>query len=126
MTSEADNNFRAACRKLLDMVLEGKVSDNLQLNEAKKAVSKEFRLSTLPKNPDIIMAGNDEEQKKVRDTLRRKPVRTISGVAVIAAMTSPCACPHGVCVPCPGGPNSTFNSPQSYMGREPATMRAMQ
>lgn len=126
MKSEADENFRAACRKLLDMVLEGKVSDNLQLNEAKKAVSKEFRLSTLPKNPDIIMAGNDEEQKKVRDTLRRKPVRTISGVAVIAAMTSPCACPHGVCVPCPGGPNSTFNSPQSYMGREPATMRAMQ
>ncbi|AKB84271.1 tRNA uridine(34) 5-carboxymethylaminomethyl modification radical SAM/GNAT enzyme Elp3 [Methanococcoides methylutens] len=126
MTSETDDNFRAACRKLLDMVLEGKVSGNLELNEAKKAVSKEFRLSTLPKNPDIIMAGNDEEQKKVRDTLRRKPVRTISGVAVIAAMTSPCACPHGVCVPCPGGPNSTFNSPQSYMGREPATMRAMQ
>ncbi|WP_445474244.1 tRNA uridine(34) 5-carboxymethylaminomethyl modification radical SAM/GNAT enzyme Elp3 [Methanococcoides methylutens] len=126
MTSEADENFRAACRKLLDMVLEGTVSGNLQLNEAKKAVSKEFRLSTLPKNPDLIMVGTEEEQKKVRDALRRKPVRTISGVAVIAAMTSPCACPHGICVPCPGGPNSAFNSPQSYMGREPATMRAMQ
>ncbi|NYT18692.1 MAG: tRNA uridine(34) 5-carboxymethylaminomethyl modification radical SAM/GNAT enzyme Elp3 [Methanosarcinales archaeon] len=126
MASQEDDNFRAACRKLLDMVLEGKVCDNLQLNEAKKAVSKEFRLSTLPKNPDLIMIGTEEEQKKVRDILRRKPVRTISGVAVIAAMTSPCACPHGICVPCPGGPNSAFNSPQSYMGREPATMRAMQ
>jgi elongator complex protein 3 len=48
-------------------------------------------------------------------------MRTISGVAVVAVMTSPAACPHGKCFPCPGGPE--YNSPQSYTGYEPAAMR---
>ncbi|MCD4703154.1 MAG: tRNA uridine(34) 5-carboxymethylaminomethyl modification radical SAM/GNAT enzyme Elp3 [Methanosarcinaceae archaeon] len=126
MTTNNDKNYRVACRELLDMVLEGTISDKQQLVKAKKAVSKRYHLSTLPKNPDILMTGNTEEQYCARDLLRRKPVRTISGVAVIAVMTSPAPCPHGVCIPCPGGPNSQFVSPQSYMGREPATMRAIQ
>lgn len=124
--SDENDNFNVACKRLLDMVLSGEISDATQLIKAKKVISKEYKLSTLPKNPDIIMVGSEEEKLAVRDLLRRKPVRTISGVAVIAAMTSPCECPHGICIPCPGGPNSSFSSPQSYMGREPATMRAMQ
>ncbi|MEM0493517.1 MAG: tRNA uridine(34) 5-carboxymethylaminomethyl modification radical SAM/GNAT enzyme Elp3, partial [Candidatus Thermoplasmatota archaeon] len=32
-------------------------------------------------------------------------------------------CPHGRCLPCPGGPVS--NTPQSYTGYEPAARRAM-
>jgi elongator complex protein 3 len=87
MTTANTDDFKSACRELLDMVLDGTITDELQLNKQKKK---------------------------------------ISGVAVIAAMTSPAPCPHGVCVPCPGGPDSSFASPQSYMGREPATMRAIQ
>ena len=56
--------------------------------------------------------------------LVRKPTRTLSGVAVIAAMTSPARCPHGSCIPCPGG--VACASPQSYTGREPAALRAAQ
>ncbi len=122
----SDADFEKACRKLLEMVLEGSVTDKHSLNEAKKAVSKEYRLSTLPRNPHIIATGTPAEQEQVKGFLQQKPVRTISGVAVIAAMTSPAPCPHGVCIPCPGGPDSVFNSPQSYMGREPATMRGIQ
>ena len=128
MTAKAnpDPDFFKACREILEMVIKKDITDKQQLNEAKKKVSKKYRLSCLPKNADIIITGNDEEQETVRDILRRKPVRTISGVAVIAAMTSPAPCPHGVCLPCPGGPDSEFHSPQSYMGREPSTMRAIQ
>ena len=126
MTTMNIDYFKSACRELLEMVLDGTIKDELQLNKEKKTVSRRYNLSILPKNADILMSGNDNEQKKVKEMLRRKPVRTISGVAVIAAMTSPAPCPHGVCVPCPGGPNSVFESPQSYMGREPATMRAIQ
>jgi elongator complex protein 3 len=50
-------------------------------------------------------------------------MRTISGVAIVAVMTSPESCPHGKCIPCPGGPD--YNSPQSYTGYEPAAMRAI-
>ncbi|RLE57094.1 MAG: tRNA uridine(34) 5-carboxymethylaminomethyl modification radical SAM/GNAT enzyme Elp3 [Candidatus Methanomethylicota archaeon] len=53
---------------------------------------------------------------------KRKPVRTISGVTVVAVMSKPLPCPHGRCAYCPGGPQ--FNTPQSYYGNEPALMRA--
>lgn len=43
-------------------------------------------------------------------------------------MTSPAPCPHGVCVPCPGGVSRRDGcpTPQSYTGREPAALRAIQ
>ena len=42
-------------------------------------------------------------------------------------MTSPHKCPHGICLPCPGGPeNALFRSPQSYTGEEPAALRGRQ
>jgi hypothetical protein len=54
--------------------------------------------------------------------LRAKPVRTASGIAVVAVMSKPHRCPHiattgAVCVYCPGGPDSDFEySTQSYTG----------
>jgi elongator complex protein 3 len=56
--------------------------------------------------------------------LLRKPVRTMSGVAIVAVMSRPAPCPHGRCVFCPGGPEASV--PQSYTGYEPAAMRAIQ
>ncbi|WP_214044106.1 tRNA uridine(34) 5-carboxymethylaminomethyl modification radical SAM/GNAT enzyme Elp3 [Methanomethylovorans sp.] len=123
---DMNSEFALACRELLNKVLSGEIQNPDQLVKAKKLVSKYYKLSSLPTNADIIISGSEEEQLLVREFLRKKPVRTISGVAVIAAMTSPAPCPHGTCIPCPGGPASSFASPQSYMGREPSTMRAIQ
>lgn len=123
---DKNSEFALACRELLNKVLSGEIQNPDQLVKAKKLVSKYYKLSSLPTNADIIISGSEEEQLLVREFLRKKPVRTISGVAVIAAMTSPAPCPHGTCIPCPGGPASSFASPQSYMGREPSTMRAIQ
>ncbi|MGB9941024.1 tRNA uridine(34) 5-carboxymethylaminomethyl modification radical SAM/GNAT enzyme Elp3 [Methanosarcina sp.] len=121
-----EENYNRACREILEKVFAGEIENENQLNKVKKDVSKHYHLASLPRNGDIIIQGSPEEQAVIKEFLRRKPVRTISGVAVIAVMTSPAPCPHGVCLPCPGGPNSTFRSPQSYMGREPAAMRAIQ
>ncbi|AKB27455.1 histone acetyltransferase, ELP3 family [Methanosarcina siciliae T4/M] len=121
-----ETDYKRACRNTLEKVLVGEIKNEDQLNKVKKDVSKLYHLASLPRNGDIIMQGTPEEQAVIKEFLRRKPVRTISGVAVIAVMTSPAPCPHGVCLPCPGGPNSAFKSPQSYMGREPAAMRAIQ
>lgn len=52
--------------------------------------------------------------------LRAKPVRTASGIAVVAVMSKPHRCPHiattgNICIYCPGGPDSDFEySTQSY------------
>jgi len=57
--------------------------------------------------------------------LKLKPVRSLSGVSVITVMVKPMACPKSEpCIYCPGGPEK--GTPQSYTGREPACMRAIQ
>jgi elongator complex protein 3 len=119
-------NMQAACEELVSLIVAGDVSSQGELNRAKKAVSIAHRLPGLPRNSDILRAAAEDERELVLDMLQKRPVRTISGVAVVAVMTSPHKCPHGKCVPCPGGVDSIFNSPQSYTGAEPAALRAIQ
>ncbi len=78
----------------------------------------------MPKNSALLAAATPEERTLLRPLLLVKPTRTISGVAPVAVMTSPHPCPHGKCLPCPGGPEHPFASPQSYTGEEPAALRA--
>jgi elongator complex protein 3 len=66
----------------------------------------------------------EEERLRTGAIVHRKPTRTLSGVAVVAVMTAPAACPHGRCTYCPGGP--AFDSPQSYTGEEPSALRGAQ
>ncbi len=54
----------------------------------------------------------------------KKPVRMASGISVVAVMSKPYPCPHGKCMYCPGGVD--YGTPQSYYGREPALLRAIQ
>ncbi len=95
------------------------------LQSLKTELCGKHSLEKVPTNINILMSlppTKAEEQKK---RLLTKPVRSRSGVSVVAVMTSPKNCPHGRCVYCPGGMNSEFGDvPQSYTGNEPATMRA--
>jgi elongator complex protein 3 len=87
-------------------------------------VCRRYSLHSVPKNSSILAAANPGEREKLRKILMVKPSRTLSGVAPVAVMTSPAPCPHGKCLPCPGGPDHPFQSPQSYTGEEPAAKRA--
>lgn len=119
--------IESAAREIIEQLLRNEITDEKALNAAKKAVSIRYKLSSLLGNSQIFAAAHNEDEKQhVLEHLQLKPVRTISGVAVIAAMTSPAPCPHGLCVPCPGGVDSKFHSPQSYMGAEPAAKRAFE
>lgn len=83
-------------------------------------ISSSFRLSTMPRNEDIIRYL--PKSSSYRKVLMVKPAKTASGVAVIAVMPKPYECPHGKCIYCPGG--IEFNTPLSYTGTEPATRAA--
>ena len=87
-------------------------------------ICRKYRLMAVPKNSAILAAATHEERETLRRILLVKPTRTLSGVAPVAVMTSPYPCPHGKCLPCPGGPAHPFGSPQSYTGEEPAAKRA--
>jgi len=92
-----------------------------QLNKIKIKLCKKYGVKKIPTDIQIYSNSMDSDKLKIIT----KPTRTISGVAIIAIMTSPKKCPHGKCIYCPGGPKSEFGDvPQSYTGKEPATMRA--
>jgi elongator complex protein 3 len=101
--------------------LREQISDKLSkkdLFRIKRDLARKHSLKDIPNDVDVYLNTGIKIQSK--------PVRTISGVAPLALMTTPFACPHGKCVYCPGGPNSVFgNVPQSYTGKEPSTMRGI-
>lgn len=117
------DNVKPALRNIVDALLSGEIEGEAELEAMKKAAASALGLSSLPSNADILGCAMPQERDRLK-MLVRKPTRTLSGVAVIAAMTSPARCPHGICIPCPGG--ICNSSPQSYTGREPAAMRAAQ
>jgi elongator complex protein 3 len=103
----------------------------INLSKIKGEISKKHKLSYIPKLVDIIAAVPEAYKAKLLPYIKAKPVRTASGVAVVAVMSKPHRCPHialtgNVCVYCPGGPDSDFEySTQAYTGYEPTSMRAI-
>ncbi|MEM4222045.1 MAG: tRNA uridine(34) 5-carboxymethylaminomethyl modification radical SAM/GNAT enzyme Elp3 [archaeon] len=105
-------------QELIEAILNGTVSRE-EFEILKKKYAKKHKCK-IPSNPEIYAASNFDE--RVRVFLKKKPRRTLSGVAVVAVMTRPWPCPHGKCIYCPG----TGTTPQSYTGHEPAAMRGQQ
>lgn len=109
---------------IIELILEKKIQTKDDLHRAKVKLCKKYNLQSVPRDSEILanLPTDLLENGGASSLLRKKSMRTISGVAVVAAMTAPGHCPHGRCVPCPGGPEQ--NTPQSYTGYEPAAMRA--
>ena len=101
------------------------------IDSEKLSVSKRHGLPRGLSTAEIIDAIPSNYRDRILPLIRKKPVRTASGVAVIAFMCKPHRCPHVEqtgypCSYCPGGPDSDFDySSQSYTGYEPTSMRAI-
>ncbi|XP_043237976.1 elongator complex protein 3 [Amphibalanus amphitrite] len=104
---------------------------DVNLSRMKTRISARYGLDTSPRLVDIIAAVPQEHRATLVPKLKAKPIRTASGIAVVAVMCKPHRCPHismtgNICVYCPGGPDSDFEySTQSYTGYEPTSMRAI-
>lgn len=100
--------------------------DKLQIARLKSRLCKKYGVKKIPKDLEILLHAPQQDIPLLRQKLLTKPIRTLSGVAPIAIMTQPRHCPHGRCTYCPGGIGSPFGDvPQSYTGKEPASMRAI-
>ena len=93
-----------------------------ELELIRRKTAKTHKLKMPPGDAQLFSIIDDDLKLKIGKFLRRKPTRTLSGVAPVAIMTSPYGCPHGTCTYCPGGPE--FGTAQSYTGHEPAARRA--
>jgi elongator complex protein 3 len=107
---------------IIDLIQNGKIRTKAEIHGAKVKLCKKYGLNHVPSDVDILEHAPADIYPEIEAYLRLKPVRTTSGVAVVAVMTSPSDCPHGKCIYCPGGIN--FGTAQSYTGHEPAAMRA--
>ena len=67
---------------------------SINLTKIKAEVSKKYKLSYIPKLVDIIAGVPDDYKSKLLPYIKAKPVRTASGVAVVAVMSKPHRCPH--------------------------------
>ncbi|KXS11064.1 histone acetyltransferase ELP3 [Gonapodya prolifera JEL478] len=115
-------------KELIHALDQGKTPN---VNSIRRKTASRLKLHTTPRLVDIIAAIPEQYRTKLLPLLKAKPVRTASGIAVVAVMCKPHRCPHiavtgNICVYCPGGPDSDFEySTQSYTGYEPTSMRAI-
>lgn len=134
-----NERYMRACSDIASALIqdhEAQQNDNapkkdLNLNSLRSQMAKKHRLSNQPPLTAIIAAVPEHYKKYILPKLIAKPIRTSSGIAVVAVMCKPHRCPHiaytgNICVYCPGGPDSDFEySTQSYTGYEPTSMRAI-
>ncbi|ELA46893.1 ELP3 family histone acetyltransferase [Vavraia culicis subsp. floridensis] len=112
------------------LIKEHQKNTPININRTIGMVSKQHSLKRIPRLTEIISAIPAKYQNLIH-LIRAKPVRTASGVAIVAVMCKPHRCPHialtgNICIYCPGGPDSEFEySTQSYTGYEPTSMRAI-
>lgn len=134
-----NERYMSACADIVNTLIqeheaqydESKPKKDINLNKLRGQMAKKHRLSNQPPLTAIISAVPEHYKKYILPKLIAKPIRTSSGIAVVAVMCKPHRCPHiaftgNICVYCPGGPDSDFEySTQSYTGYEPTSMRAI-
>ena len=111
-------------KQLIEAHEQGK---DIDLNKVKTRTAAKYGLLAQPRLVDIIAAVLPQYWKVLVPKLKAKPIRTASGIAVVAVMCKPHRCPHisftgNICVYCPGGPDSDFEySTQSYNEYKPTS-----
>lgn len=108
-----------ACRIIIDDIFDGKITTRKQLEVKKRQLCRDLKLSKFMSNSEILKYAKPEERENVSRIVKKKPTRTISGVAIVAVMCHPHKCPHGRCFYCP----ESDIAPPSYTGEEPAALR---
>mgnify|MGYP001572389682 CR=1 FL=1 len=113
-------------QELSKEILNKKINTIEEILKLRDSLARKLKPKELPSLVTIFAKANNEEKLYLKKILKTKPNRTLSGVAPVAIMTMPSNCPpQAKCIYCPGGINSQFgNTPKSYTGNEPASMRA--
>ncbi|MFA5359918.1 MAG: tRNA uridine(34) 5-carboxymethylaminomethyl modification radical SAM/GNAT enzyme Elp3 [Patescibacteria group bacterium] len=118
MTIKEKQNKKNAINELLG----GKINSRAELMAVKRKLAKKYGRSILS-HSEILKEyknGTTKRRPDLERILRKRSVRTMSGIAPVAVLTKPYPCP-GKCAYCP----TEKDVPQSYLSNEPAVMRAI-
>jgi elongator complex protein 3 len=112
-------------QNFLEYLIERGVKDKQKIEILKKKFSKKFRVP-LFSNSELLKAyqklknsGRLKKSKEIEKILKKRPIRSLSGIVNISVLTKPYFCP-GKCIFCP----IEENFPKSYLSGEPAADRA--
>ena len=113
-------------KELNKEIIENKINTIEEILKLRDGLARKLKPKELPSLITIFAKADKEQKLYLKKILKTKPNRTLSGVSPVAVMTMPSNCPpQAKCIFCPGGINSQFgNTPKSYTGNEPASMRA--
>jgi len=87
-------NFSKACCEISESLLQIVEPTKNQAKSEIKRVCSKYSLDRIPKNYEILATVNGKSYEKLQNVLLKKPVKTASGVAVVALMAKPYAVPH--------------------------------
>ncbi|MEM5790646.1 MAG: tRNA uridine(34) 5-carboxymethylaminomethyl modification radical SAM/GNAT enzyme Elp3 [Candidatus Aenigmatarchaeota archaeon] len=106
--------------KAIREIIRALKEDRENVNKIIREISRKYKLGRIPKKIEILKFCNEGE-KKIKETLVKRPIRSISGVLIITIAVKPKECVWGKCIYCP-----TFeNASKSYIGTEPVIKRAL-
>ncbi len=117
------DELKAYSLELLSLIESGEIKSRKNLNEFKLKLCNKYSFKGMPSNASILSYAKKRTDKIV-SILQVKPTRSLSGISVVAIMSKPHNCP-GKCIYCPSSLLPGKETPQSYTGKEPATMRAV-
>jgi elongator complex protein 3 len=107
-------------------LVKARVKTRAHFINVKRQLSNQQKMAA-PLNSDLLRVYQQllkrkqiKEDKILARLLRKRGVRTLSGVAVVTVITKSYPCP-GKCIYCPG----EKGMPKSYLSNEPAIMRAV-
>lgn len=113
-------------QQILEKLISLDPKNQQNLSRLLRTVAGSFNIAA-PKKSDLLSSyhslvknGSIKSAEKLELLLKKREVRTISGVAPIAVLTKPFFCP-GRCSFCP----TEARMPKSYLSNEPAVMRAV-
>ncbi len=113
-------------QKAIEEILKTKVTSEPELLKAKRKVAKKHGVKIMQNSvilgvyKKLLKSKKIKKDEKLERLLRKRAIRTMSGIAPVAVLTKPFKCP-GKCAFCP----TEKNVPQSYLSNEPAVMRAV-
>jgi elongator complex protein 3 len=119
-------NEKKACEYIIKTAVKNNVKAARDLLVLKKNACEKYKIGFVS-NPlllniyrQLIVDKKIKSSDALFQILRKRRIRTSSGIASVAVLTKPYPCP-GKCIYCP----TQEGSPKSYIDNEPAVMRAV-
>jgi len=117
--------IKLIAREIIDYLIKNPDFSREKITNLKGRIGKKYKHPKVIKNATILYFASEEEKFTILELLKRRRVRTLSGISAIAIMTKPLPCP-GKCIYCPGQNSQPGEKvAQSYTGREPSAMRSI-